>query len=93
MERTADDRWFVQLLLGDASTTVAMEDFLRRAAQNSAIDPTQLRMYATHVGGGTRYGVIYGEYASRAEATAAVSALPVAMRVSKPFPRQVRHLR
>ncbi len=69
-----------------------MYTYLHRA-KASGIDLENLRIYASSLSGKPRYGVIYGEYPTRAAAKAAITHLPAPLRTSQPYPRQVIRLR
>jgi septal ring-binding cell division protein DamX len=92
MGQVKNERWFVQLLASDRATAAAIEPFLKRAGA-AHLDPEQIRVYGAEVNGGVRYGVIYGEFASRSEASAFIQSLPKALRSGRPYPRQVSQLR
>jgi type II secretory pathway predicted ATPase ExeA len=87
----ADEHWFVQLLTSDADDALAVERFLVQAA--AQLDARQLRVYQAQVGSRRRLGVIYGDYASRSEAEAAIRELPASLGALGAYPRQVRWLR
>ena len=87
-----NDHWFIQLLATDAGQHAQVEDFLRKAADNQ-LDMDKLRIYASSLSGKPRVGVIYGDYPTRIAAAAAIGQLPLALRKTKPYPRQVIRLR
>jgi type II secretory pathway predicted ATPase ExeA len=87
-----NDHWFIQLLATDAGQHAQVEDFLRKAADNQ-LDMDKLRIYASSLSGKPRVGVIYGDYPTRLAAAAAIGQLPLALRKTKPYPRQVIRLR
>lgn len=91
LEETGDRRWFIQLLNTDAGSAAQVERFLAIAAK--AVDAETLRVYMAETKGTRRLGVIYGEYASREEASRAIASLPAALRAYGPYPRQVSRLR
>ena len=92
LAQQADDRWFVQVFAAEAANHAEIEALLRRLAAGKT-DMTQVHVYYSELSGRPRYGVIYGGYASNAEATAAIRGLPAVMRANKPYPRQVTRLR
>jgi septal ring-binding cell division protein DamX len=69
-----------------------VENFLRKAANNQ-LDMDKLRVYSSSLSGKLRVGIIYGGYPTRLAATAAIGQLPLALRKTKPYPRQVIRLR
>lgn len=91
LEETGDRRWFIQLLNTDAGSAAQVERFLAIAAK--AVDAEALRVYTAESKGTRRLGVIYGEYASREEASRAIASLPSALKAYGPYPRQVSRLR
>ncbi|MCG2576602.1 AAA family ATPase [Dechloromonas sp. XY25] len=84
------NHYFLQLLATDASHTGEVEGFLARAID--AIEPAHIRVYRSSLSGRDRIGVIYGDFASREEAVAAMQALPESIKTIQPFPRQVSKL-
>lgn len=86
-----NSHYFIQLLATDATNTGEIEGFLARATE--ALDPSQVRAYRSALSGRDRVGVIFGDYASREEAVAAMQALPEPIKAAQPFPRQVSRLR
>jgi hypothetical protein len=91
LDATADNRWFIQLLSTDAGSASHVEGFLANASK--AVDADAIRAYTVESKGVLRLGVIYGEYPSREAATQALNALPAALKIYGPYPRQVRRLR
>ncbi len=87
-----DDRWFVQLFDTDASRHGDVEAFLRRLS-SSGIEMDNIHVYYSDLSGKPRYGVTYGNYSSRAAASAALHGLPQFVRINKPYPRQAVRLR
>jgi len=86
----ARERYFIQLLATDASSTVEIENFLSRAGK--LLNTDELRAYRSSLSGRDRVGVIYGDYPSREAATIAMRALPETIRLAQPYPRQVAKL-
>ncbi len=84
------NHYFIQLLATDAAHTGEVEGFLARAI--NAIEPAHIRVYRSSLSGRDRIGVIYGDFASREEAVAAMQALPESIKTIQPFPRQVSKL-
>jgi len=92
LERTPDDRWFIQLFATDASRHGEIEALLRRLAPKGT-ELNNVHVYYSELSGKARYGVIYGDYPSREEASAALRNLPQVFKANKPYPRQVLRLR
>ena len=92
LERADNSHWFLQLIATDGAQTEAVEVFLRKAKE-AELNFTNLRTYHAQVNAKTRYGVIYGEYPTRAAAIADLRRLPSAIKIANPFPRQVKQLR
>lgn len=86
----ARERYFIQLLATDAGSTAEIETFLTRSSK--LLNPEELRAYRSALSGRDRVGVIYGEYATREAATAAMRGLPESIRLAHPYPRQVAKL-
>lgn len=86
-----DSAWFLQLHAVDADDASKVEDYLRRFGKDAQME--NVRVYASDLSGRLRYGVVYGQYADRTTAEAAVAELPAWVRASRPFPRQVKRLR
>ncbi|MCX7168374.1 MAG: AAA family ATPase [Rhodocyclales bacterium] len=92
LEQLPNDRWFIQVFATDADRHADIEALLRRLASSKA-ETSSLRVYYSELSGKPRYGVIYGDYATREAASAAIRGLPKPLRASKPYPRQVVRLR
>jgi len=92
LQQASNARWFVQVLDTDASRHAEVEALLRNLSANN-IDLTGVHAYYSELSGKPRYGVIYGDFASREAATAAIRDLPKQLRVNQPYPRQVARLR
>ncbi|MCM8594713.1 ExeA family protein [Accumulibacter sp.] len=91
LKTTPDSHHFIQLLVTDATGTREVSDFIARHAR--VLDPAQIRVYRSTAGGRARLGVIYGDYATRAEASAALAALGEISPASRPYVRAVARLR
>jgi len=83
--------YFIQLLATDAANTGEIEGFLSRITET--LDPSQIRAYRSSLSGRDRVGVIFGDFAHREDAVAAMRALPESIKAVQPFPRQVSKLR
>lgn len=82
----ATAHFFIQLQRVSAVDAATLETFVQRA--RSSLDPAQLRLYSAKVDGRMRYGVIFGEYDSAKDATAAIGHLPDWVKVLGVYPRQ-----
>lgn len=92
LQQTSNGRWFVQVFDTDASRHAEVETLLRNLSAND-IDLAGIHAYYSELSGKPRYGVIYGDFASREAATAAIRDLPKQLRANQPYPRQVARLR
>jgi len=92
LESVADDRWFLQLgtVAGDQPQQV--EQLLRRLSE-AGVDMAQVRVYHSSLSGQPRYGVIYGDFASRRAAVRAGAALPADILALRPYARQAVRLK
>ncbi|HTZ00670.1 MAG TPA: AAA family ATPase [Rhodocyclaceae bacterium] len=91
LDGVADNQWFIQLLATDAHRADFVEGFVGKAS--ALVNDGQLRVYTVKLDGERRIGVIYGQFETRQAAAQAISGLPQALQIYKPFPRQVRRLR
>lgn len=92
LQQASNARWFVQVFDTDASRHAEVETLLRNLSASN-IDLAGIHAYYSELSGKPRYGVIYGDFASREAATAAIRDLPRQLRVNQPYPRQVARLR
>ena len=92
LESASNDRWFLQLLTHETKITSKVEGYLREIME-AGVDMEQIRVYYSEASGKSRYGVIYGDFASREAAIEALSQLPPALQAAKPYPRQAAKLR
>ncbi|MEF8727558.1 MAG: AAA family ATPase [Accumulibacter sp.] len=91
LRRTPDSHHFIQLLMADAGSQREIDDFI--AKNSKVLDPGQVRVYRSLLAGRERLGVIYGDYASREEANAALATLGELSPASRPYVRSVARLR
>jgi MSHA biogenesis protein MshM len=91
LKRTPDNHYFIQLLVTDAGSQREVADFI--ANNSRSLDLRQLRVYRSSFGGKERLGVIYGDYASREQAIAALATLGEISPSSRPYVRPVARLR
>lgn len=86
------NRWFVQLYATlDDQRPDLVERFIINA-RHAGLDSKQLRVYLADFGEINRYGVIYGDYASRKDAVKVLNALPAELKRNKPYVRQAIRL-
>ena len=91
LKKSPGNRYFIQLLNVDSQAVAEVEGFLSIHAER--LDGTQLRVYRSRLSGRDRIGVIYGDFASREQAVAAIGGLPEAIRAGQPYVRSVAKLR
>ena len=84
-----DTHYFIQLFNADAKRAREVSHFL----ENNALDPRELRVYRSKLSGRDRFGVIYGDYPSAAEASADLARVAKISRIGKPYIRSVSKLR
>jgi len=92
LDTAPQHRWFLQLLTTSAAHPELVEAFLVRA-HGAGAESAKLRVYRSSLSGTARYGVIYGDYASRNDAIDDSRNLPPALRAHNPYARQVVQLR
>jgi septal ring-binding cell division protein DamX len=85
-------RWFIQLYITDGERPEQAEAFLLRV-RKAGVAMDQVRVYHSRLSGTARYGVIYGDYASRQDAVKAMESLPTALKPSRPYVRSAVRLR
>ena len=88
----AADRWFIQLYIVDGNHPDRVEGFLSKV-KRAGLEMDQVRVYHSRLSGSARYGVIYGDYASRSDAVKALDSLPAALKPNHPYARQAVRLR
>lgn len=91
LANTPGHHYFLQLLIVEIAAASEVEIFLD--ANFNALDARQLRVYRSNLSGRDRIGVIYGDFSTREQATAAMSELPASVRALHPYVRSVRKLR
>lgn len=93
IESVDADRWFIQLYATiDDSRPDLVERFVINA-RRSGLEPDLVRVYHSSFGEMSRYGVIYGDYASRKDAVKVLNALPAELKRNRPYVRQAIRLR
>ncbi|MDR2788170.1 MAG: AAA family ATPase [Candidatus Accumulibacter sp.] len=91
LKNTPDSHYFIQFFstaAGNLSSVQLLVDEL--AAQ---LDPRQIRVYRSRLSGSDRLGVIYGDFARRAEAEDALARLSVITPAGLPYVRAVGKLK
>ena len=89
LKTVPDTHYFIQLFNADAKRAHEVSSFL----ENNALDPHELRVYRSKLSGRDRFGVIYGDYPSAAEASADLARVAKISRIGKPYIRSVSKLR
>lgn len=93
IESVPDERWFIQLYTtADDRHPERVEAFLQHALA-MGLELSALRSYHSDLAGTRRYGVIYGDFATSAEANRALDALPDAIKRHRPYVRQAVRLK
>jgi type II secretory pathway predicted ATPase ExeA len=92
LDTVAPDRWFIQIHSIDGARPTQAEALLVQF-RDAGVEMAQLRVYHSKLSGKARYGIIYGDYASRQEAVQAQESLPVMLRSYRPYARSTIRLR
>jgi type II secretory pathway predicted ATPase ExeA len=90
LKTTPDTHYFIQLLNTDATSQRQVELFVDNTEK--LLDPQQIRVYRSNLSGRDKLGVIYGDFASREAANAALAKLPDPIRTSRPYIRATSKL-
>jgi type II secretory pathway predicted ATPase ExeA/septal ring-binding cell division protein DamX len=91
LEAKAEGRYGVQLMVTDAREKTYLENYLAEAGRT--LKPEALYLFPAGTRDAPRIGVIYGAFNERAEASAAMEALPVPLRQFRPYVRPLDGLR
>jgi septal ring-binding cell division protein DamX len=91
-DAVADNRWVLQLYTVNESHRAQLEKFLANILQQG-VDMEQIRVYRSEVGDTGRYGVIYGDYASRKIAQQVLVDLPPVLKPYGPYLRKTSSLK
>lgn len=91
LRQASDTHYFIHLLSAANTSQSEVERII--AGKLSTLDPEQMRIYRFQTNGHAMFGVIYGDYASYAEADAELNALPKIIHASRPYIRPVDKLR
>ncbi|HPT49783.1 MAG TPA: AAA family ATPase [Accumulibacter sp.] len=86
-----DGHHVIQLLAADAGSQREVAEFI--AGNEKTLDPRALRIHRARLNGRDRLAVIYGDYVSREQASAALAALGAIRRSNNPYVRPVSQLR
>lgn len=92
LTQAPEGHWFIQLMMTDVDQAAQVDRFLRNLKRD-ALDTDQLHLYIVSTEGKSRLGVIYGDYATQADALVALDQLPRSLRKTKPYLRQVVRLK
>ncbi|NJD35663.1 MAG: AAA family ATPase [Betaproteobacteria bacterium] len=92
LEKLPDDRWFIQVFATDANQHAEVEALLRLLSSSQA-EMSNTHVYYSELSGKPRFGVTYGDYPTRAAASAAIRELPSPLRGNNPYPRMIARLR
>lgn len=93
LDTVADNRWFVQLFTAiDANSPEQVESFLTHV-RNAGLEMAQVRVYHLNIEKKRRYGIIFGDYASRKDAVNTLNTLPAELKRYRPYPRQAVRLK
>ncbi len=91
LKNTPRSHYFIQLLRTEDNDPRRVEIFL--ANETAGLDPQLVRVYRSRLSGRDRYGVIYGDFATRAAAQAELDRLLQANPTATPYIRSVGKLR
>jgi septal ring-binding cell division protein DamX len=91
IKSTPDTHYFIQFLSTDANNLSDVQLLVDELSVR--LDPRQLRVYRSRLSGRERLGVIYGDYASRGEAEAALAGLSSVTPAGAPYVRAVGKLK
>jgi type II secretory pathway predicted ATPase ExeA/septal ring-binding cell division protein DamX len=93
LDSVSPNRWFIQLLTtADDRYPEAIDTFIAHASK-TGLDMGQVRVYHADSKEINRFGVIFGDYASRNEAVTALNGLPSELKHNRPYIRQAIQLR
>ena len=90
LERADGSHFTIQLLATDISQDKSLEEFLEGWRRTGRLE--KIYIYKTQIRGGQWFGVLYNDYATYAEARAALDKLPAEVKRFKPFIRNVRDI-
>ncbi|HET9576632.1 MAG TPA: AAA family ATPase [Usitatibacter sp.] len=81
----------VQLMVTDAKDRDYLESYLSQAAR--AVDSERLYLVPAGTPETPRFGVLFGDYADRAQANSALASLPADLRLFRPYVRSLDNVR
>lgn len=93
LDSVADSRWFVQLYRSSSNAPPEDVEYFLARLEETKLEAGQLRAYHLKIGEVSRFGVVYGDYASRKAAINGMNALPAEIKRYRPYPRQAIRLR
>ena len=91
LKNTPDSHFFIQLLSADAKSQRETEEYVEQIS--ARLEMRSIRVYRSKLSGRDRIGVIYGDYATQAEASADLAKVAKATSGSSPYIRSVSKLR
>ncbi|MDR1661525.1 MAG: AAA family ATPase [Azoarcus sp.] len=91
LKNTPDTHYFIQFLSTGANRLSDVQLLVDELA--ARLDPQQIRVYRSRLSGSDRLGVIYGDFASRAEAEARLAQLSGVTPAGAPYVRAVGKLK
>jgi type II secretory pathway predicted ATPase ExeA len=91
LKNTPDTHYFIQFLSTDASNLSDVQLLVDELA--ARLDPRQIRVYRSRLSGSDRLGVIFGDFANRAEAEARLAQLSRVTPAGTPYVRAVGKLK
>ena len=91
LESAGANRYSVQLMVTDARSRPYLESYLAEAGR--AVEPEKLYVVPTGSAESPRFGVLFGNYEGKAEALAALGALPAPLHQFKPYVRGLESVR
>lgn len=93
IESVPDSRWFIQMHTTTDDLNPERVERLLSQMEDVGVEMSAVRAYHSDFTGVGRYGVIYGDFATSAEASRALESLPVAIKRHRPFVRQAVRLK
>lgn len=92
IDEVDSSHWMLQLYTAGESRRAQVERFLEEIKRQGA-NMEQVRAYRSDLGGSSRYGIIYGDYASQQEAIRAQGELSPALKALGPYLRRTNSLK
>ena len=91
LKNTPDSHFFIQLLSAEAKSQREAEEYIEQISSRLVV--SSIRVYRSKLSGRDRIGVIYGDYATQAEASADLAKIAKMTPDSSPYIRSVSKLR